>query len=75
LEHYLKMTELVFIVEEDVDGGWSARALGESIFTEADSLDDLRLNLREAVCCHFADPEQRPKFIRLHMTRDEVLSL
>lgn len=69
------MTELVFIVEEDLDGGWSARAVGQSIFTEGDSLEELRENLREAVCCHFENPDDRPKFIRLHMTRDEVLAL
>jgi len=69
------MTELVFIVEEDPDGGFSARAVGESIFTEGDSLDELRDNLREAVRCHFENPDNRPKFVRMHVTRDEVLAL
>ena len=47
------MTELVFIVEEDPDGGYTPRAVGESIFTEADDLEQLRANVREAVDCHF----------------------
>jgi len=68
------MTELVFVVEEDPDGGYNARALGESIFTEGESIDELRTNIREAVACHFDEPE-RPKLIRLHVTRDEVFAL
>ena len=47
------MNELIFLVEEDLDGGYTARALGQSIFTEADTLKDLRANIREAVECHF----------------------
>ena len=69
------MTELVFIVEEDAEGGFAAKAVGESIFTEADDLEQLRRNVREAVICHFENPDDRPKVIRLHLTRDEVLSL
>ncbi|GAF68239.1 unnamed protein product [marine sediment metagenome] len=69
------MTELVFIVEEDIDGGYTAKAVGESIFTEAETLEELRRNVREAVQCHFDDPQQRPKLIRLHVTHDEVVTL
>jgi len=69
------MTELVFIVEEDIDGGYNARAVGESIFTEAETLEELRRNVREAVECHFDAPQQRPKLIRLHVTRDGVVTL
>ena len=47
------MSEMIFLVECAPEGGWTARALGESIFTEADTLDELRLNVREAVTCHF----------------------
>lgn len=43
------MTEVIFLVEEDPEGGYTARALGQSIFTEADTLDELRVNIREAV--------------------------
>ena len=69
------MTELVFLIEEDPEGGYSARALGESIFTEGDTLDELRENIRDAVQCHFATEETRPKAIRLHFVRDEVMTL
>ena len=69
------MTELIFIVEEDVGGGLTARAAGPAIFTQADSLDELRRNFREAVVCHFENPKDRPRVLRLHITRDEVLAL
>lgn len=68
------MTEILFTVEESPEGGLAARAVGHSIFTEADTLDDLRENVREAVECHF-DEGQTPKLIRLHIVRDEVLTV
>jgi hypothetical protein len=49
------MNELIFLVEEAPEGGYTARALGQSIFTEADSLEQLRENVRDAVHCHFDD--------------------
>jgi hypothetical protein len=67
--------EIVFLVEEDPEGGFLARALGESIFTDADTLDDLRAKVREAVLCHFPDEQCRPKVVRLHHVSDEVLAL
>ncbi|MBK8989075.1 MAG: 2-oxoisovalerate dehydrogenase [Chloroflexi bacterium] len=66
------MTEIIFLVEEDVDGGYTARALDHSIFTDADSWDELKSMIQEAVSCHF-EPADRPKLIRLHMVRDEVI--
>ena len=69
------MTELVFQIEEDPDGGYAAKAVGASIFTEADTLEQLRDNIRDAVTCHFEKPEDRPKIILLHFTRDEVIAL
>ncbi len=69
------MTELVFLVEEDPEGGYTARALGESIFTQADSIDSLREAVRDAVNCHFPDEGERPKIARLHMVHDEVVAL
>lgn len=66
------MDELIFIVEEDVDGGFRARAIGESIHTQAETLEELRTMVREAVACHFdANP---PRLIRLHFVRDEILA-
>ena len=67
------MNEIIFIVEEAAEGGWIAHAVGQSIVTQADSLDELRQNVREAVGCHFEDG-QAPKLIRLHFVRDEVLA-
>ncbi len=68
------MTEILFTVEEATEGGFAARAVGHSIFTEADTLDELRENVREAVECHF-DAGQVPRLIRLHIVRDEVLTV
>ncbi len=67
------MSELIFLVEEAPEGGYTARAGGQSIFTEADTLDGLRGNTREAVECHY-DAGQAPNVLRLHMVRDEVLA-
>ncbi len=67
------MNELIFLVEEAPEGGYTARALGQSIFTEADTLDELRANIREVVECHY-DEGQAPSVLRLHMVRDEVLA-
>ena len=68
------MTELVFIVEEAPEGGYTARAVGESIFTEADEIRQLYANVRGAVQCHF-DDGQGPKIIRLHFVRDETIAV
>lgn len=67
------MTEIVFLVEDAAEGGVTARALGHSIFTEADSYDELREQVRDAVQCHF-DEGDRPTIIRLHYVKDEVLA-
>ena len=67
------MNEIIFVVEEAPDGGFTARALGASIVTEADSLTELRAAVRDAVQCHF-DAVDTPKIIRLHFVRDEVLT-
>lgn len=66
------MTEIMFLVEEAPEGGYTARALGQDVFTEADTIDKLRANVREAVECHFEDI-QKPSLIRLHWVREEVL--
>ena len=66
------MSELIFLIEEDPEGGYAARALGHGVFTQADSMDELREAVRDAVRCHF-DEDERPKLIRLHFVRDEVI--
>ncbi len=68
------MSEIIFVVEEAPEGGLTARSLSEAIFTEADDLDGLEANIREAVQCHFEDAE-RPKIIRLHFVRDQLLAV
>lgn len=68
-----EMTEILFTVEQADDGGWIAVAVGVSIVTEADTLEELRANVREAVDVHF-DTDVRPKLIRLHIVQDEVMA-
>jgi hypothetical protein len=70
------MSEIVFVVEEAPEGGFTARAVGESIFTEADDLTQLHERAREAVRCHFegrSESGKAPALIRLHYVRDEVI--
>lgn len=66
-------SEIIFLVSESPEGGYEARALGHSIYTEADSADDLRELVRDAVGVHFDDAD-RPGVIRLHFVREEVLA-
>ena len=66
-------SEIIFSVQESPEGGYEARALGYSLFTQADTMEELRLNVREAVRCH-SDEAQAPSVIRLHMVKDEVIS-
>ncbi|MEL6437981.1 MAG: 2-oxoisovalerate dehydrogenase [Cyanobacteria bacterium J06621_8] len=68
------MTEIVFLVEDDPEIGYTARALGESIFTQAEDIESLKEMIRDAVDCHF-EAESKPKIIRLHIVRDEVIAL
>ncbi len=68
------MAEIVFLIEEDFDGGYTARALGESIFTQANDMGTLKEMLRDAVRCHFPDEQNRPKVIRLDIDSDEVIA-
>jgi predicted RNase H-like HicB family nuclease len=67
------MNELVFIVTQETDGGFVAEALGESIITQADTWDELRANVREAVTAFYFD-QPAPTSLRLHLVRDEVLA-
>jgi hypothetical protein len=67
------MNELVFEVIQEADGGFVAEALGESIFTQADTWDELRAQVREAVTAFYFD-RPGPVRLRLHLVRDEVLT-
>ena len=66
------MEEIIFIVEESPEGGYTAKALGVSIFTEAESIEEIRTQVVDAVKCHFEDEKKR--IIRLHIVRDEVIA-
>jgi hypothetical protein len=68
------VSEIIFqVTEDEIDGGFIAKALGHSIVTEADTWPSLRKNVREAVLCHF-DEGKAPAVIRLHRIVDEVLA-
>jgi hypothetical protein len=67
------MSEIIFVVEDAPEGGLVARAVGEGIFTQADTIDELRGRIRDAVRCHF-DEGKAPKLIRMHFVRDEVFA-
>lgn len=70
----MSSSEIIFEVTEAEEGGYCARALGFSIFTEADSIEQLRKNVREATNCYFDETMDAPGVIRLHFVRDEVLA-
>ena len=66
-------TEILFNVEEADDGGYVATAPSHGIVTQADSIDELHAQVRDAVACHF-DVQDKPKLIRFHFVRDEALA-
>jgi len=68
------MSEIIFIVESSDEGGYTAKSLGYSIYTEAETLDELKENVKDAVKCHF-DPEEVPRIVRLHIVKDEVIAI
>lgn len=68
------MNEVFFVIEEALEGGFTARALGESIFTDAETMEELRVNVKEAVECHF-DADKMPRLIRLHFIKEEVIAV
>jgi len=68
------MAELVFEVTQEGDGGYCAECLTESIFTQGDSWEDLRQNVREAVEAFFFD-RPAPERVRMHLVRDEVFAI
>ncbi|APV43413.1 hypothetical protein Dform_00048 [Dehalogenimonas formicexedens] len=66
------MNEIIFMVQEDPEGGFTARALGSPIFTEADTFDELKSQVRDALACHFGYGAA-PPVVRLHLQKDEVI--
>ncbi len=70
----MAITEITFQVMEAPEGWYEAHALGYSIFTESGSLEELRTMVRDAVECHF-EPEAGPSVIRLHLVRDQRITV
>ena len=70
----MRVNEIIFDVTESLEGGYEARALGHSIFTQGEDRDDLKGMAREAVLCHF-DEEEAPRVIRLHLVREEAIAV
>jgi dephospho-CoA kinase len=68
----MPQSEIIFAVQESPEGGYEARALGHSIFSQAETLEELKSIVRDAVNCHFAENE-KPSLIRLHLVKDEVI--
>lgn len=68
------MSEIIFIVENSDEGGYTAKSLGYSIHTEGETLDELRENVKDAVKCHF-DEKEIPHIVRLHIVKDEVIAI
>jgi len=69
-----RVREIIFLVEESEESGYESRALGYSIYTQAEDFDSLKEAVRDAVKCHFGE-EERPHIIRLHLVKDEVVAL
>jgi len=68
------MKEIIFILEEDPEGGFTASALGLSIFTQGNTIEEIKEKIRDAVRCHFDTEEEIPKVIRLHQVKEEVFT-
>jgi len=70
----MQSKEIIFLVEEDVNSGYTAKAMGQSIFTEGETIGELKENIKEALMCHFDNTEEMPAIIRLHIVKEEVFS-
>jgi predicted RNase H-like HicB family nuclease len=70
----MEVKEIIFIVEEDPEGGYNARALGYSIFTEGDSLEELKENIKDAIRCYFDSDKDIPDVVRLHIVKEEIFT-
>ncbi len=68
------MEEIIFIVEESMDGGFTAKSLQYPIFTEGDTFDEVKANVKEAILCHF-EYHKTKRMVRLHLVKDEVFAV
>jgi predicted RNase H-like HicB family nuclease len=69
------MREIFFLITQTHDGSYTARAMGESIFTEGESIEELKRHILEALDCHFDNPADKPHIAHLHFVRDEILAI
>jgi len=67
------LKELIFVIEEDPEGGYNAEAMGVSIITQGDTIEELKKNIIDAIKCHFDDESQIPQIIKLHYIKEEFL--
>ncbi|MHB1600950.1 MAG: type II toxin-antitoxin system HicB family antitoxin [bacterium] len=68
------MNEILFIIEEDIESGYTARALGYSIFTEGETMEGLRNNIKDALECYFENKSDIPPVVRLHQVKEEFFA-
>ena len=68
----MNLKEIIFMVEDEPEGGFTANALGYSIYTQADTWEELKRNINDAIGCHFDSPEEIPKVVRLHYVQEEM---
>ncbi|MDA2920382.1 2-oxoisovalerate dehydrogenase [Desulfobacterota bacterium AH_259_B03_O07] len=68
----MKINEIIFMVEEDPEGGFTAKALGHSIFTEGETLEEIKESIKNAIKCHFDKEEDIPSIVRLHIVKEET---
>ncbi len=66
--------EIIFYIEESYDGGYEARALGHPIFTDGETIQELKSNIKDAIHCHFEEGEA-PQIIKLHFVKEEAIAL
>ena len=69
------MNEIIFMIEESPEGGYTAEGLGHSIYTDGETESELKENILDAVKCHFDNIASCPKVIRLHFVKEETLAL
>lgn len=70
----MEVNEIIFLIEDDPEGGYSAKALGYSIYTQGQSKEELKKNITDAINCHFDQPEEIPKVVRLHYVHEEMFA-
>ncbi len=68
------MKEIIFIIEDDIEGGYTAKALGLSIFTEGETIEELKKNIKDALRCHFDNEDEIPPVIRLHKVEEDIFA-